>query len=125
LYALYGLPAISLGLAEPARTELSIEGTLSEGPAATFSFEAEEMAARFDGKIGAVEDRMTAEGEASLIAADLEPWLMTAGLSLPGMGLGLPVELSGSVDLRDELLVVSGLDGRLAEVGVNGDVNAR
>src|SRR5690606_6173025 len=105
--------------------ELSMEGTLAEGAATSLSVEAEDFAARFDGEIGVIEGSMSAEGEASIAASDLEPWLMTAGVSLPGMGLGLPAKLSGSVDLREGLMVISGLGGRLADVAVNGDVNAQ
>lgn len=124
LYALYGLPALPLGFADAARSELSLQGTLLDGAAARFSFEAEGLAARFDGEVGIADGRLRAEGEGSLESADLEPWLMTAGRSLPGMGFGLPVALSGTIDLRDGLLVVSALQGRLADVAVSGDVNA-
>lgn len=125
LYALYGLPALPLGFAEPAQTELAVDGTLKDGAATKLSFTAEGLAAGFDGKVGATGEAMTAEGAVSLKADDLAPWLMTAGQALPGMQLGLPAELTAKVDLRDALLVVSDLSGKLAGMAVNGDVNAQ
>src|SRR5690606_16407007 len=119
LYALYGLPALPLGFAEPAQTELAVDGTLKDGAATKLSFTAEGLAAGFDGKVGATGEAMTAEGAVSLRADDLAPWLMTAGQALPGMQLGLPAELTAKVDLRDALLVVSDLSGKLAGMAVN------
>lgn len=125
LYALYGLPALPLGFAEAAQTELSMNGTLADGATTRFSFRAQGLSVRFNGTVGRAEGGMTAQGDGSIEADDLEPWLMTAGQSLPGMGLGLPVRLAGKLDLRDGLLVVSGLDGKVAEVALSGDVNAQ
>ena len=124
LYALYGLPALPFNFAEAARTELSMEGTLAEGAATRFRFEAEGLSAAFDGTVGAAEGAISAQGKASVEADDLEPWLMTAGQTLPGMGLGLPTRLAGDLDLRNGLLVISNLSGKLAGIGVSGDVNA-
>ena len=124
LYALYGLPALPLGFAGPAQTELAMDGTLEDGAATRLGFTAQGLSAGFDGKVGAAGEAMTAEGAVSLKADDLAPWLMTAGQALPGMQLGLPAELSAKVDLRDALLVVSDLSGTLAGTAVSGDVNA-
>ena len=37
----------------------------------------------------------TAKGKVRLEAADIEPWLMTTGVGLPGMGMGMPVVADG------------------------------
>ena len=60
----------------------------------------------------------------SIEAADLEPWLMTAGLSFPGMGLGTPVSLTAGLDFASDLLVVSNIQGEIADGPVSGNVNA-
>lgn len=125
LYALYGLPALPLGFAAPVQTELSVDGTLKAGAATKLSFTAQGLSASFDGKVGAAGEAMTAEGAVSLNSDDLAPWLMTAGQALPGMQLGLPAQFTANVDLRDGLLVVSDLSGKLAGMAVNGDVNAQ
>ena len=57
-------------------------------------------------------------------AADLEPWLMTTGVSFPGMGLGTPVSLTAGVDFANGLLVVSNIQGEIADGPVAGNVNA-
>ena len=124
LYALYGLPALPLGFAPAARTELTVDGALKDGAAAKLGLFAEGLRADFDGRLGVAAEALTAEGTVSLAADDLAPWLMTAGQALPGMELGLPVDLSARIDLRDALLVVSGLSGTLAGIAVAGDVNA-
>ncbi len=67
---------------------------------------------------------MTAKGSARLYAADLEPWLMTAGVGLPGMGAGLPVDLEAEADYADGLIVLDGLKGTVNEGAVAGDINA-
>ncbi len=123
LYALGGLPGLPMGFAEAATAEASIEGTLAEGAGARFAFRAQGFEASFEGSLTIANARIAAAGDAALKALDLEPWLMTAGVSVPGMGLGLPMELSGSVDLSDGLAVVSGLTGTIAGTPLSGDVN--
>jgi hypothetical protein len=49
---------------------------------------------------------------------------MTAGVTLPGMGLGVPVALSADLDLADGILIASGLQGTVAGNAINGDINA-
>jgi len=125
LFALYGLPALPFGFAGAAQTELNIEGPLSEGARTSFSVMAEGLDARYEGTLLARTDGIGGEGAVSIKADDLEPWLMTAGMSLPGMGLGLPVELKASANLDSGLLVLSGLEGRLAGNRIDGDLNAQ
>ena len=45
------------------------------------------MQASFDGTLGVAEGLASAKGPVHLEAADIEPWLMTTGLSFPGMGM--------------------------------------
>ena len=64
------------------------------------------------------------QGAVRIEAADLEPWLMTTGVSFPGMGLGTPVSLTASLDFANGLLVVSDIQGEIADGPVAGNVNA-
>ena len=50
---------------------------------------------------------MAARGKVRLEAADVEPWLMTVGAALPGMGLGTPVALAAEADYAKGLLVLN------------------
>lgn len=124
LYALAGLPGLPLGFADAATLEVNVEGQLAEEARATIALRGQGLELGFDGTVSAADGRLGGEGKARLSALDLEPWLMTAGMSVPGMGLGLPVELTGNVDLRDGLAVVSELNGSIAGTDVSGDVNA-
>src|SRR5690606_36099885 len=62
-------------------------------------------------------------GRASIEAQDLEPWLMTAAVSFPGAGLGLPVSLDARIDHGPDLTVISGLAGEVAGGAISGDLN--
>jgi uncharacterized protein involved in outer membrane biogenesis len=125
LYALAGLPGLPLGFAGPATFEAQIDGRLADGAQAELALRGEGLEATFAGPLTVRDGRLGATGDMRLSTPDLEPWLMTAGFSLPGMGLGLPVELAGSVDIGDSLAVVSGLTGSVAGNAISGDVNAQ
>src|SRR5690606_28849882 len=71
LMALYGLPALPLGLVGEATTELSAKGTLSGGLATSFAVDGEGLNARFDGTVTGTPQGLSAEGKASLDAADI------------------------------------------------------
>jgi uncharacterized protein involved in outer membrane biogenesis len=124
LFALYGLPALPFGAAGEASTELTLNGAPTDGMQTRFRLGGETAAATFDGTIKAEPEGVTAQGEATLKGADIEPWLTTAGVTLPGMGLGLPADLSSSLTLSLGDLSIAGLKGRVAEVAVSGDLTA-
>jgi len=124
LMALYGLPTLQLGLTGGGQTQLTAEGTIASGLKSSLDFTGEDMQASFEGELQLVNGLGVAKGAARIEAADLEPWLMTVGLSYPGMGLGMPVSLTASVDYGNHLLVVSNFQGEIAEGPVSGDVNA-
>lgn len=124
LLALYGLPALPLGTVGEASTDLSVKGTLAGGLATSFSVTGADVRARFDGTVAETAQGATIKGKASLDAADIEPWLMTTGVALPGMGTGTALSLTADADYGNGLLVLSGLDGAVNEAAVSGDVNA-
>ena len=124
LLALYGLPVLPLGQTGPGETSLSVKGKLSGDLATSASLTAGEFSTGFAGTARLVDGGMTAKGSARLYAADFEPWLMTAGVGLPGMGAGLPVDLEAEADYADGLIVLDGLKGTVNEGAVAGDINA-
>ena len=73
------------------------------------------MQAGFDGKLSVADGAAAAKGAVRIEAADLEPWLMTTGVSFPGMGMGTPVSLTAGVDFANGLLVVSDIQGEIAD----------
>lgn len=126
LLALCGLPTLPLGLLGEASADLSAKGTLAGGLATTFSLAGADMRFSFDGSVAdaGAEQGPTARGRLGLeAAADIEPWLMTMGAALPGMGTGTALTLAADADYGSGLLVLSGLDGAVNEQAVSGDVN--
>lgn len=124
LLALCGLPALPLGMLGEATAELSAKGSLAEGLATRFSLTGAAAKADFDGMATFAPHAPALGGRIGLEAADIEPWLMTMGVALPGMGTGTALSLSSEADYGEGLLALSGLDGAVNEVAVSGDVNA-
>ncbi|MCO5145967.1 MAG: AsmA protein [Aquamicrobium sp.] len=125
LYALLGLPALPLGLAGPAEASLAFDGVAETGGSARFTFVGEGLDIAFVGEASLTGERLAASGEALVESDDLEPWLVTAGVALPGFGLGLPVSLQSRLDYESGLLVLSDLRGEVVGVAASGDVNAQ
>lgn len=70
------------------------------------------------------DDVASLRGRATLQAADIEPWLMTTGVSVPGMGTGTAVELVADADLSQGQLALGKLTGTLNERAFAGDLKA-
>ena len=125
LYALFGVPSLPLTMAGSAETEFAFDGVPRSGGATRFRFAGEGLEFVFEGETGLPEDGMTANGKVTLDSSDIEPWLVTGGVVLPGMGVGLPVEGSAQLDIGSGVLVLSDLGGRVADAKVTGDLNAQ
>jgi uncharacterized protein involved in outer membrane biogenesis len=123
LLALYGLPVLPLGMVGEASTDLSAKGSLGSGLETAFGLTGQDFKAGFDGTVSVAAQGPTVKGKVSLDAADVEPWLMTTGMGLPGMGTGMAANFSADADYGNGLLVLSGLSGAVNEAAVSGDVN--
>jgi uncharacterized protein involved in outer membrane biogenesis len=123
LLALYGLPALPLGMLGEATTDIQAKGTLGGGLATTFDLTGGDFKASFDGTVADTPQGPTAKGKINLDAADIEPWLMTTGIGLPGMGAGMSTSLSAQGDYGNGLLVLDNVSGAINEAAVSGDVN--
>ena len=124
LLALYGVPALPLGMVGEATTDITARGTLADGVATAFNLWGPDLRARFDGTVTDTPQGLAARGKVALDTADIEPWLMTAGISLPGMGLGAPVALATEADYRNNRVAFSSLKGSAAGTTLSGDVAA-
>lgn len=123
LLALYGLPALPLGMLGEATTDIQAKGTFGGGLATTFSLAGNDFKAGFEGTVADTPQGLTAKGKINLDAADIEPWLMTTGIGLPGMGAGMSTSLSAQGDYGNGLLVMDNVSGAINEAAVSGDVN--
>ncbi|KQZ81397.1 AsmA protein [Mesorhizobium sp. Root157] len=124
LLALYGLPTLPLGMTGAGTTDIAAKGTLGDGMATTASLNGNDFKADFDGTVAASAQGPAIKGKVSLEAADIEPWLMTTGVALPGMGTGTSAGFSAEADYANGLLVLTGLTGAVNEIAVSGDINA-
>lgn len=124
LLALYGLPTLPLSMVGAADTELTARGTPSKGLESTLEFSSEDLSATYKGIFRLGETGAEGEGTVALQSADIEPWLMTTGLGMPGLGLGTPVDLSADASFGKDLLTLSNLEGSVGEGTIAGDINA-
>lgn len=124
LMALYGLPVLPVGAVGSADTKLTAKGTLDGGLETAFELTAEHMTASYTGALRQAEGRLEGEGKVALDTDDIEPWLMTSGMAMPGMGLGLPVALAADASFGEGLLALSSLNGSVGEARLGGDINA-
>lgn len=124
LYALFGLPALPLGLAGEATMDAQFSGSLGDGVTTRIAVGGEGLSARFDGAVTRNDNQIDSRGEIELAADDLEPWLSAAGIALPGFGYGLPAEVKATIDMSEQLAVISNLTGNVADSDLYGDLNA-
>ncbi|MET3660788.1 AsmA family protein [Aquamicrobium ahrensii] len=122
LMALAGLPALPLGLTGPGTADISARGDLHDGMETHALLTGDDFRASFEGTVSAV-DGAAVKGKAGLEAADIEPWLMTAGAVLPGMGAGTSISLATDADYGGGLLILNGLSGAVNEAAFSGDIN--
>jgi len=124
LMALAGLPALPLGLTGPGVADISAKGSLRDGMATMAVLTGDDFKASFDGTVSAAGQGAALKGRASLEAADIEPWLMTAGVAIPGMGTGTSMSFGADADYGSGLLILNGLSGAVNESAFSGDINA-
>lgn len=124
LMALAGLPTLPLDLTGPGELSLEAKGTAAGGLDTVLGLSSSGFSAKFDGTTSFVDERVQAKGKINIEAEDIEPWLITAGLGLPGMGVGTPVALVADADYANGLLVLDNLDGAINEGAISGAINA-
>ena len=124
LLALYAIPSLPIGMTGAADTSLSARGTLAKGLDTTLDFTSEGLSASYKGSFRLAESGVEGEGAFALQSADIEPWLMTTGLGIPGLGFGTPLDLSADATFGKGLMTFSRIEGSVGEGAVAGDINA-
>ena len=125
LYAHVGLPVLPLGMVGAGEASLRFNGVPEEGGPTRIAFTGDGLELVFEGQAGTGEKGLSASGDLTVKAQDLEPWLVTGGIVLPGGALGLPVNASAKLDVDGGVFVLSGIGGDFAGSRVSGDVNAQ
>lgn len=123
LLALAGLPALPLGVTGAGELTLSTKGVATAGLETALDLKGDQFFAAFQGTSLLGDDGLAAKGGIRLEAADIDPWLMTTGMALPGMGFGTAAEFAAQADYGSDLLVLDGIDGVVNETAVAGNLN--
>jgi len=124
LMSMMGLPSVPLGLTGAGELALSVNGVPAKEMETKFSLTGSQFSATFDGATSFAEAGPAGHGRLRIDADDIEPWLMTAGVVLPGMGMGTAVSLAADADYDEGLLVLGQISGTIDEEAVAGDINA-
>jgi uncharacterized protein involved in outer membrane biogenesis len=125
LYAHLGLPVLPLGMVGAGEMALRFNGVPEEGGPARLAFNGEGLELVYEGQAGTAGEGLAASGDLTVTADDLEPWLVTGGIVLPGAAMGLPVKVSAKLDVDGGVFVLSGVEGEVAGSRLSGDVNAQ
>ncbi|OYR22366.1 AsmA family protein [Brucella thiophenivorans] len=119
--ALLGVPSLPLGLAGELTADLTMQGAPSAGMRTQLKLTAPDGTALADGILSLVGGDIAASGKASIKSADLQPFIATAGYTLPGFGEGLSADLSSDFQFAKGLLRFPNFAGKLG----GDDVTAR
>lgn len=125
LLAQLGFPALALDVGGGLTLSASLDGAVGEG--AAFDFELWSDDARFEatGDLGYSRGRVrSASLETSLRAADMEPYLLLAGIALPGFGSGLPVSFEADLTADEGHWRLSDINAEFAGNAVSGNLAA-
>lgn len=115
ILALLGVPVLPLGLMGELEADMTLQGALNMGVRSQLHLKAPDAAADFDGVVTVLADDVTASGKAQIKADNLEPFLASAGYSLPGFGLGLPVQFTSDVQFAKGIIRLPNLQGAVAD----------
>ena len=121
--ALIGLPVLPLDVAGPADAEIVVSGSLNRGLETDFTLNGDGNSASFSGRIVASDGGISADGRADIRAGDIEPYLLMAGVAMPGAGIGTPVFLASPLKYSDGVLELSQLEGSVLGNNVDGDLD--
>ncbi len=123
LLALSGLPALNLGLVSGGELQLKLNGVLADGAASRFGLSDDDASATFAGTVTTTPEGLAGEGDLELAGSDFEPWLMSLGAGVPGLGLGLPADAAMKATFGSGRLHLDELEGTVASIPVSGTLD--
>ncbi len=124
LLAAAGLPTLPVASLGAGELTLSARGVPATELKTDLELKGDQFLASFQGATHLAAKGLSGKGKIQLEAADIEPWLITAGLALPGIGLGTAVEFSAQADMDGGMAVLSDINAVVNEVAIGGDLNA-
>ncbi|WP_374831780.1 AsmA family protein [Paenochrobactrum pullorum] len=124
ILALLGLPVLPLGLVGELEADVTLQGALNIGVRTQIQLQAPDAKAGFDGVVTVLADDVTASGKAHIKAENFEPFLASNGYSLPGFGLGLPVELVSDVQFAKGIIRLPNLQGSVSGNKISAKLEA-
>lgn len=122
--ALIGLPSLPLGIAGELTADLTMQGTPGAGMRTMLKLTAPDGTASADGVISLGGNDLAASGKAVVKSADLQPFIATAGYSLPGFGTGLSADLSSDFQFAKGILRFPNLNGKIGDEDVSARLEA-
>ncbi len=129
ILALIGLPSLPLGIAGELTADLTMQGAPGAGMRTMLKLTAPDGTASADGVISLSGNDLAASGKALIKSADLQPFIATAGYSLPGYGLsgygaGLSADLSSDFQFAKGILRFPNLNGKIGDEDVSARLEA-
>lgn len=123
IMALLGISSLPLGIVGPLSADISLQGEPASGMRSALKLQAPDANVDIDGVVSVLHDNITASGKASIQFADAEPFLVTAGYSLPEFGAGLGIELQSDYQFANGILRLPALSGKFGEDNLSGKLD--
>lgn len=121
LLAQMGLPVLPFDLGGRLALTASLDGVPTDNAAFGLTLEGDSASLKSEGTIS-FEGVSPAAGlfDVSLRADDISPYLMLAGIALPGFGTGTGADIDAAVSLSEKTIEISGLEGDLSGNAFSG-----
>lgn len=120
--ALLGIDALPLDLGEELNADMTFNGAPASGLEVKANLSGGDSTLLLSALAKRDGGKTAAEGTLRVKSSDIENYLVAAGVSLPGLGTGLPVDLKTSFSGTVEDFVLSGVEGSLGGATLKGEL---
>jgi uncharacterized protein involved in outer membrane biogenesis len=122
LLTLAGVPTLPVGSPGAASFAAEIEGIVKSALTINAKLSADQVTGEVNGAFSKPDGNWSGKGSVSLKAADIEPYLMASGVTLPSMGQGADVDAKADVTIEGQSITFNKINGTVAGAGLGGDV---